>query len=117
MFLQGDLKRAEELLRDALARIQEEHLSGHTLPDCLDWVAALARARGRTPDAAVLYGAADAQWEESGAVRYAPDRLTHAAALEELRGSLTPRDFSAAQQMGRNMSREQAIEFALSTTR
>jgi hypothetical protein len=69
--------------------------AGHSCADCLDWMAALVDADGGPRDAAVFFGAADAQWQASGAVRYAPDRAAYAADLASVQSKLSGDDFAA----------------------
>ncbi len=52
----SDVTRAQQILREALGRMQTERLSGHILADCLDWLAAVADAVGRSREAAALFG-------------------------------------------------------------
>src|SRR5437667_3478598 len=81
LFLQGDVAQAKQLFSEALAVMQAERLAGHTLADCLDWLATVADTDGCPRDAAVLFGAAEAQWRATGAVRYAPEQAVYAAEL------------------------------------
>ena len=113
MFLQGDVAQAKRLYREGLGVLRAERLSGYMLADCLDWVAALAEAEHRPREAAVLFGAADAQWQASGAVRYAPERATYLAELGIVRAMLTEDEFAAAWSEGHAFSRERAISYAL----
>jgi hypothetical protein len=53
VFLQDDIAQAKLLLREALSVLLAERLAGHTLADCLDWIAALAGAEHRPREAAV----------------------------------------------------------------
>ena len=113
MFLQGDVAEAKLLFREALSVLRAERLAGHTLADCLDWIAALAGAEHRPREAAVLFGAADAQWQASGAVRYRPERATYLAELANIQATLAEDEFAAAWSEGRAFSRERAIAYAL----
>jgi tetratricopeptide (TPR) repeat protein len=117
VFLQGDVAQAKQVFNEALALIRTERLAGHTLADCLDWLAAVADADGRPRDAAVLYGAADAQWQASGASRYAPERATYAAELASVQAKLSEQEFATAWAEGHALSREQAVTAALDETR
>ena len=110
--LQGDLGGALEYLSDGLQRTQTGRLAGHTLADCLDWVAAIASVQGHPLQAARLFGAADAQWRASGAVRYAPERPTYEREVAAARALVHPEAFTTAWTEGLSMSREQAIALA-----
>jgi len=58
--------------------------------DCLDWLATVADADGRPREAAVFFGAADAQWHATGAIRYAPERAAYAAEWRVCRNKWRP---------------------------
>jgi tetratricopeptide (TPR) repeat protein len=117
VFLQGDVARAKQLVGEALGVIQTEGLAGHPLADCLDWLAAVADAGGRPRDAAVFFGAADAQWQASGAVRYAPERAAYGADLARVQAQVAADEFEVAWAEGRAMSRAQAVDYAMEWTR
>jgi non-specific serine/threonine protein kinase len=112
-FLRGDIQQAKLQFRDGLSVMRSEGLAGHTLADCLDWVAALAGAEHRTHEAAVLFGAAEAQWQASGAARYWPERATYAAELADVQATLAKDEFASAWSEGHAFSRERAIAYAL----
>ena len=116
LFLKGDIEQAKRWFGEALEVIQTERLRGHTLPDCLDWLAAAVDLSGRPYEAAVLFGAAEAQWHVRGAVRYAPDRATYAAEMASVEAKLTPTDFASAWAAGHTMSREEAVIYAQKQT-
>jgi hypothetical protein len=113
MFLQGDVAQAKRLYRDGLGVLHAERVSGHALADCLDWVAALAGAEHRPREAAVLFGAADAQWQASGAVRYRPERARYLAELANIQATMAEDEFAAAWSEGHDLNRERAISYAL----
>src|SRR5207302_1485153 len=71
--------QAKQIFSEALGVMLPELLAGHTLADCLDWLASVADAEGRPRAAAVSFGAAGAQWQASGAIRYAPERAAYSA--------------------------------------
>jgi predicted ATPase len=112
-FLDGHMAPALRHLRDGLLVMREVALAGHTLADCLDWVAAIEGTSAQSLDAARLFGAADAQWRASGAVRYAPERPLYAAEISRVRDQLDAEAFAAAWAEGTAMSAEQAINYAL----
>ena len=105
--------QAKQSFSEALGVMQVERLAGHTLADCLDWLATVADTDGRPREAAVLFGAAEAQWRATGAVRYAPERAAYAAELARVQEQLAVAEFAAAWAEGQAMSREQAIKYAL----
>jgi tetratricopeptide (TPR) repeat protein len=117
LFLQGEAADAKQVFGEALDIMQQERLAGHTLADCLDWLAALVDTEGRPWQAAVLFGAAAAQWQASGAVRYPPEQAAYAAELAHARAQLRPEEFAAAWAEGHAMSRQQAVAFALEQVR
>jgi predicted ATPase/DNA-binding XRE family transcriptional regulator len=112
-FLDGDGEQALRHFREGLIVMREVTLAGHTLADCLDWVAAAKGEAGQSVDAARLFGAADAQWQASGAVRYAPERPAYEADLSRVRNQLDPGTFAAAWAEGNAMSAAQALDYAL----
>jgi predicted ATPase/DNA-binding XRE family transcriptional regulator len=113
LFLQGDVAHAKQAFSEALGLMHEERLAGHAVADCLDWLAAIADADGRPREAAILFGAADAHWEASGAVRYAPEQATYNAELSSVQAKLSASEFTSAWKEGRAMNRAQAVAYAL----
>jgi tetratricopeptide (TPR) repeat protein len=112
-YLQGNCQSASRLLKQALGCVREADLAGHTLADCLDWLAAVEGALGRPTRAAQLFGAAEAQWRASGAVRYAPERAAYERDLVAVRAVLPQAVFAAAWARGRSLSHHEAIAYAL----
>jgi tetratricopeptide (TPR) repeat protein len=112
LFLKGDIDQAKRLFGEALGIIAAERLAGHTLPDCLDWLAAAVDRGGQPYEAAVLFGAADTQWRVSSAVRYTLERAAYAADLASVEAKLTPADFASAWAAGQSMSRQEAVDYA-----
>jgi hypothetical protein len=78
---------------------------------------AFARAEGRSHDATVLHGGAEAQWQASGALRYAPERAAYVAEVALVQAELPADEFAAAWAERLAMSREQAVNCALDLTR
>jgi non-specific serine/threonine protein kinase len=117
LFLQGEVQHARQVFGEALGVMQAERLAGHALADCLDWLAALAGADGRPREAAQLFGAAEPQWQASGAVRYAPEQSTYAAEVASVETRLGAVEFEAAWAEGKRLSRERAIELGLEVCR
>src|SRR6266851_3899331 len=112
-FLQGDIREARRWFGEALQIMSADRLAGHSLADCLDWLAAVADADGRPRNAAVLFGAADAQWQASGAIRYAPERARYAAEVVKVQAKLSAAEFASAWADGQAMGRERAVDFAV----
>jgi hypothetical protein len=79
-------------------------------------MAALADAVASPRDSAVLFGAAEAQWEASGANRYAPEQARYMAEVAGVRAKLSPEEFAEAWAEGRVMGRDRALAFALEIT-
>ena len=79
----------------------------------MDWLAAITGQPRRPAQAALLFGAADAQWKASGAVRYAPDRPQYERDLASVRAQLEAGAFTAAWVEGDRLTADQAISFAL----
>jgi hypothetical protein len=113
LFLKGDLLQARRSFHDALQIMQTERIAGHSYGDCLDWVAALVDANAQPRVAAVLFGAADAQWQASGAKRYAPDRAPYTADLASVQSKMIGNEFAMAWAEGHALSRDEAVAYAL----
>jgi non-specific serine/threonine protein kinase len=111
--LQGDGEQARLLFREALELMRAYLLAGHSLADCLDWLAAVECAAGKPDRAAHLFGAAEAQWLASGAVRYAPDRSAYEHDLGSVRAQLDPKTFAGAWAEGHALRADEAITLAL----
>ena len=82
----------------------------------LDWLAAVVDADGRPRDAARLFGAAEARWQASGGLRYAPDRSAYAADVMQVQSKLPEAELAAAWTEGHALSREQAVDYGLEQT-
>jgi non-specific serine/threonine protein kinase len=111
----GDHEKAARLLREGLL------LSGQTkdranLAHFLKALAAVMAFRGRARRSALLLGAADALLREVGAPVYNfynPDPSLQDRAAAEARAVLGDAPFEEARELGREMTFEQAIEYAL----
>jgi non-specific serine/threonine protein kinase len=112
-YLQGDVSHAASLLLEALEVIRDDGLGGHSLANCLEYLAATTEKQGQPVRAAVLFGAAEAQWQASGAVRYQPDRAAYERDLADVQAQLEPGAFVAAWAQGQAMTAEKAIACAL----
>jgi hypothetical protein len=108
-YLRGDRTQSRVHLGDALRILGADGIAGHTLGDCLDWVAATADPI----PAARLFGAAAAQWQASGALRYAPDRSAHERDLARVHAQLCTQTFIAAWTEGEAMTAADALALAL----
>jgi predicted ATPase/DNA-binding XRE family transcriptional regulator len=114
--LQADHQQALKLLHEALAVIREDRLAGLPLADSLDWLAAVALAQDDVVRAARLFGAAEAQWRASGAVRYAAEQPAFERDLASVRARLDEHTFATAWSEGRAMNAEMAVAYALDGT-
>jgi non-specific serine/threonine protein kinase len=117
LYFQHEYEQAQTLLSQAFEVIREARLGGWPLADSLDWLAAVAVAEGDAIRAARLFGAAEAQWRGSGAVRYAPDQPIYEGEVASARSQLDEYVFEAAWGEGRAMNAEQAITYALEDSR
>ncbi len=111
-YLRGDGAQFSVHLGEALHVLAVDGIAGHTLADCLDWVAAVAEQTDPVC-AARLFGAAAAQWQASGALRYAPDRAAYERDLAKVHARLDPKAFTAAWAEGEAMTAPEAIALAL----
>jgi hypothetical protein len=116
IYLQGDIHQAALVLCQALEVIREDRLGGHSLGNCLDYLAAVAATVGQPLRAAALFGAAEAQWQASGAVRYEPDRAVYERDVASVQAQLEADAFAAAWARGQAMTAEQAIACGLEQT-
>jgi predicted ATPase/DNA-binding XRE family transcriptional regulator len=112
-YLQADVPRAAALLREALQIIRQARVTGQALADCLDWQAALETSQGELGRAARLFGAADNQWQQSGAKRYAPDEPAYAHDLAALRAAVDEETFASEWAAGSAMQLREAIAYAM----
>jgi tetratricopeptide (TPR) repeat protein len=116
-YLQGHYEQARILLCQALDVTRESRLGGQPLADGLDWLAAVEGAEGEVTRAARLFGAAEAQWRASGAVRYAPDQPVYERDVASVRAKLDEDAFEAAWAEGMAMNAQEAIAYAMEETR
>ena len=99
-------------LREALAGMAQER-AAQTIPDCLEWLAAVLSARGRPHDAARLLGAAAAGRRVTHRLRFRRDDPAFEQDAAAIRARLTPDAFRAAWAEGERMGLEQATAYAL----
>jgi predicted ATPase/DNA-binding XRE family transcriptional regulator len=116
-YFQNDYEQAWTHLCQAFEVIREARLGGWPLGDSLDWLAAVAVAQGDAVRAARLFGAAEAQWRASGAIRYAPDEFSYERDVASVRARLNEDAFEAARAEGSAMNAQEAIAYALDKTR
>jgi hypothetical protein len=81
---------------------------------CLEGVAALGYEMGQIPEAARLWGAAEAIREAINYPRPLPGRRRYEQRVEAARAEIDAEAFEAAWQEGREMPTEEAVASALS---
>ena len=109
---EGRLDDAERDVYDGLASTADvgAYLA---LPGILECLAALAGAdEGRRPEAARLFGAAEAFRQRTGAVRFRVHQATYESWVATLRDAMPANDFEAAWAEGAALSTEEAIAYA-----
>ena len=110
---QGDLARSEMLLLEALrafVRLGDEDAT----TECLDSLAGAAGARGEWARAASLFGAAEAAREELGIPIRPVDRERYERLVATSQRVPGEKAWASAWSAGRDMSLQQATEYALS---
>ena len=112
-YLQGDLARAAALLAESLAAQARVRFGGHAGADSLEWLGALAGARGQPARAARLFGAAAALRRRAGVARYAPEEPAYARDVAAARAQVDAAAFAAAWAEGEALPLEQAVAAAL----
>jgi hypothetical protein len=112
-YFQHEYRQAWTCLRQAFDVIREARLGGWPLADSLDWLAAVTFAQGDAIGAARLFGAAEAQWRASGAIRYAPDQPAYERDVASARSTVDEYAFEGAWAEGRLMNAHEAIAYAL----
>jgi tetratricopeptide (TPR) repeat protein len=115
-WLQREREQALRHFREGLLVMRDALIAGHALADCLDWLAAALGDAGQLVAAARLFGAAEAQWRASGAVRYAPERAAYAEDISRVRDQLDASTFAAAWAEGDAMNAGEAVDHALLLT-
>jgi predicted ATPase/class 3 adenylate cyclase/DNA-binding CsgD family transcriptional regulator len=108
---QGDHDQAERDAHEALRRgaSVRAYLG---VPDILECLAGLAGEVGSHPEAARLFGAAEAMRDRMGAVRFKIYECDYEASLTALRNAMGDDDFQAAWAEGRGLSSDEAIAYA-----
>ena len=108
---QGEPEQAERDAHDALACAADIEAYLY-IPDILECLAALAVEAGRRPEAARVFGAAEAIRLHMGAVRFKMYDAGYEASVAALRDALDDKDFDAAWAEGAALSTEEAIAYA-----
>jgi predicted ATPase/class 3 adenylate cyclase/DNA-binding CsgD family transcriptional regulator len=103
--------QAERDAQDALTRAAETR-AYLLVPDLLECLARLNHLAGSNPDAARLYGAADAVRRRTGIVRFQVYDADYEASVEATREALTEKEFDAAWDAGATLSIDEAIAYA-----
>jgi predicted ATPase/transcriptional regulator with XRE-family HTH domain len=112
-YLQSDYPQARAHLCQAVEVIRRSGLTGQAMADCLDWLGAVEAAQGEPVRAARLFGAAEAQWQAIGAIRYTPDLQAYERDVASVRTQLDEPAFAAAWAEGRALTLDQALAHAL----
>jgi DNA-binding CsgD family transcriptional regulator len=82
------------------------------VPDLFELQAILAVDAGRHPEAARLFGAADALWQRLGSVRFKVHDAEHDKVVARLREAFGDNEFDAAWAVGAALSTEESIAYA-----
>jgi ATP/maltotriose-dependent transcriptional regulator MalT len=115
----GDLEKAARMLEEGI-EWSEQTKDKANLVYFLEALAAVTAFGGEAERCALLLGAAEALLEEAGASMYnfyVPDRSLQERAVAEARAVLGEVPFEEAQEQGRSMTFEQAVEYALEGNR
>lgn len=107
----GDHERAESLHHEALELFQEARYKLDAV-DALESLAGLAALAKSLPEAARLFGAAEALRESTGYVRFLVDRDGYEADVAIVREGLTEEELARAWGEGQAMSLEEAVAYA-----
>ncbi len=108
---EGDAQAAERDVYDALACAADSgaQLGVPAIFDFLAWLAAQAESY---PEAARLFGAAEAVRQRTGEVAYEIYRADYEASVTALRNTMSQSDFDAAWAEGAALTTEEAIAYA-----
>ncbi|HEX5847840.1 MAG TPA: LuxR C-terminal-related transcriptional regulator [Rubrobacter sp.] len=115
----GDYPAAKGRFEEAMA-LSEEMGDRANAAYCLEGLAAVAASQEHPERAARLFGAAEKLLESIGVpvwTSYKPDRAFYEQTIENVRSGLGPDAFEDARQMGRAMTPEHAIAYALEEER
>jgi hypothetical protein len=108
---QGEPAQGERDAHDALALAAGMH-AYLVISDTVECLAVLAGEAGSHPEAARLFGAAEAIRERMGTVRFKVWDVGYHASVAELRDAMDEDDFDAAWAEGASLSTEEAIAYA-----
>ncbi|MGH9194811.1 MAG: tetratricopeptide repeat protein, partial [Acidimicrobiia bacterium] len=110
--LQGELETASALFGAVLSRVQEiDHKPFAAL--ALEELGSLAAAKKEFERGATLYGSAEVVREETSAAVPMDQRRFHAEGLEAIKAGLDEESFERARSVGRSMSLDDAVLYAL----
>jgi non-specific serine/threonine protein kinase len=110
---EGDAARALAHYTECLELCRRVRTPG-VIAECLEGMARTAALRNELERAAVLFGAADALFQSLGSrLPLWADESEHDRYLAAARSGLSPTAFAAADDRGRAMTIEQALEYAL----
>ncbi len=107
----GERDQAERDAHEALRRGADVR-AYVGIPDILECLAGLAGDAGSRPEAARLFGAAEAMRERMGAVRFKIHDRDYEATVTALRNAMDDSDFAAAWAEGAGLSFDEAIAYA-----
>ena len=112
---EGEPEHAASSLREALIH-QQKRGDAQGIAGSLEGLAGAMLARGMSEHAVRLFGAAEALREAIGAPQWPVDRLIYEPEVGKARAALGDDAFAAALSVGRAMSVDDAVKFALSTS-
>jgi tetratricopeptide (TPR) repeat protein len=115
VYSQGDRASARALYEEALAT-QQELGDRRNIAYTLESLAALTSAQGQAERAARLWGAAQVLREALGAPLSQYERAEYDQCLAETRSMIGEESFATAWSVGRTLTLDQAIEYALEDT-
>jgi len=110
----GDLERAEKMYRESLSLFGETG-DKWVATECIEGLALIASAQGKSERAARLLGVAEAARETFGVTMPRPEAGDQEHFWASIRERPDGTAFAAAWTEGRAMTLEQAIEYALAT--
>ncbi len=106
---QGDIVRARETIGE-WAKITESLGNKWVRPYVLEALADIELADGRYPQAAVLFGAAEASQRHFGTKFSLGEQKEHDRSVDTLKQKLTPDEFASAWEDGRTMPADDALK-------
>jgi hypothetical protein len=93
--------------------MRESAVAGATLSYYLEWIAVALGRMGDPSRAALLFGAAESQWQASGVIRRPADDLVHDREVRAIQVQLAGDAFEHAWHDGLAMSTSRAVALAL----